>query len=95
MKIKPQARELGAGEKPPESGYVYETTGHQRTKAGTSMPCAENQTIEIKAVLQLGSGRGRLREKMLKMKVDPAMSMKTNDGENLLEDDPAMLLKTS
>ncbi len=49
------------------------------------MACAENQAIEIKAVVQPGQRPGQREDKkMLKMKVDPNISMKTKDGETRL-----------
>jgi hypothetical protein len=95
MKIQRQAREREASENPPESGYVDETRASYRGKAGTSRACAENQVIEIKAVLQLGLRPRRREKKMLKTKVDPAICMKTNDGENLRRVHPTMLMKAS
>jgi hypothetical protein len=59
------------------------------------MSYAENEVIEIKAVVQPGQRPGRREKKMLKMKVHPAISMKPKDGENLWQVDPAMLMKTS
>ncbi len=90
-----QACEREASKNPPESGYVDETPGGYRARAGISMSCAENQAIEIKAVVQPGQRPGQREKKMLKMKVDPEISMKTKDGENLQQVDPDILMKTS
>ena len=42
------------------------------------MACAENEIIKIKAVLKLGCDRDCAKKKMLKMKVYPTISLKTN-----------------
>ena len=43
------------------------------------MACAENEIIEIKAVLKLGCDRDcAKKKKMLKMKVYPTISLKIN-----------------
>jgi hypothetical protein len=57
------------------------------------MAYAENQVIEIKAVAKPGLRPGQREEKMLKMKVDPDISMKTKDGENLWQIDLDISLK--
>jgi hypothetical protein len=50
--------------------------------------------VKCKHLVGLRFGRGGAKEKMLKMRVDPAMSMKPKDGEKLWRVDPDMSMKT-
>lgn len=58
-------------------------------------PVLKIESLKSKQFSSLGCGRGRREEKMLEMKVDPDMFMKTKDGENIRQVDTDMSLKRS
>jgi len=58
-------------------------------------PGFKTNLLKRKHLVGLRFGWARRSKKMLKMKVDPDISMKTKDGENPRQVDPDMLVKTS
>jgi hypothetical protein len=58
-------------------------------------PAPKIKSLKSKQLPSLGCGRGGANKKMLKMMVGPDISMKTKDGESLLQVDPAISMKTS
>jgi hypothetical protein len=60
-----------------------------------SMTWIQNQPVEMQAFSRIGVMQGQREKEDGKMKVYPTISMKTKDGENLRQVDPAMSMKTS